>query len=122
MVRRRVPGSGKSTLGYPLADRINELLGAHVKPAAVDEAEAIAVPGWEAEGVDEVLKESREEVALCVGQDGWHFTKRELEAFSVRAVSLVEERELTQILGQDPAEAKRRRVRCSLEVEVESSS
>ena len=83
---RRVPGSGKSTLGYPLADRINELLGVHVRPALVDEAEVVAVPGWEAEGVSEdaMQREARKEVALCVGQDGWHYTKRELEEFPVR--------------------------------------
>ncbi|KAL7417028.1 P-loop containing nucleoside triphosphate hydrolase protein [Mrakia frigida] len=65
-----VPGSGKSTLAVPLAERINRLL---------DSSSSSADKGKEPE------------IAVCVGMDGWHCTRAELDLF------------------EDPAEARRRR-------------
>ncbi|GAA5987744.1 hypothetical protein JCM10908_007195 [Rhodotorula pacifica] len=46
-----IPGSGKSTLAYPLTDAVNELA--------------------RREG-------SKEEVAICIGGDGWHLSQAQL--------------------------------------------
>ena len=55
-----VPGSGKSTLAVPLTDRVNHLLAA-----------APSVKGKE------------KETAVCVGMDGWHYSRAELDLFEV---------------------------------------
>lgn len=69
------PGSGKSTLAYPLADRVNELiLGRPVAhPAAIDGETAVAAPN--------AALGTGDEVAICVGQDGWHYTRQQLDEF-----------------------------------------
>lgn len=69
-----MPGSGKSTLAYPLADRINTLLG-HVPPhpAHIDPTTQIGQPSYDA-GISG-------EIALCVGLDGWHLSRAELDQF-----------------------------------------
>jgi hypothetical protein len=79
------PGSGKSTAAYPLTDRLNELLGRPTHTSHVDARGDIASPAEEAgtEG----------EIAICVGLDGWHYSRRELDGFD------------------DPVEAHWRRVR-----------
>jgi hypothetical protein len=79
------PGSGKSTAAYPLTDRLNELLGRPTHASHVDARGDIASPAEEAgtEG----------EIAICVGLDGWHYSRRELDGFD------------------DPVEAHWRRVR-----------
>ncbi|CAK9786645.1 P-loop containing nucleoside triphosphate hydrolase protein [Cutaneotrichosporon oleaginosum] len=46
------PGSGKSTLAHPLVERVNELIGASPAPA------------------------------VCVGIDGWHYSREQLDAFA----------------------------------------
>ncbi len=46
-----IPGSGKSSVAYPLVDRINEL--------------------------------AQEEVALCIGGDGWHYSQTQLRGMKV---------------------------------------
>jgi hypothetical protein len=67
------PGSGKSTTAYPLTDRLNELLGRPTHPSHVDDRGDIASPAPQAgaEG----------EVAICVGLDGWHYSRAELDTF-----------------------------------------
>ncbi|KAM0755647.1 P-loop containing nucleoside triphosphate hydrolase protein [Meredithblackwellia eburnea MCA 4105] len=78
-----VPGSGKSVLGYPLADKINSLLGLTVAaPASIHSDIATAEPTG---------TYTASEVAVCVGLDGWHYTREALSKFP------------------DPEEAKRRR-------------
>lgn len=52
-----IPGSGKSSLAYPLEKRLNELAGCH------DEKDA---------------------VALCVGGDGWHLSQAQMRVMDVR--------------------------------------
>lgn len=69
------PGSGKSTFGYPLADRVNELLGCQVvEPVHVDTEDITATPGAQA---------GKGLTAVCVGLDGWHFSRAELDTFPV---------------------------------------
>jgi hypothetical protein len=67
------PGSGKSTTAYPLTDRLNELLGRKTQHANIDQRGDIASPAPEAgaEG----------EIAICVGLDGWHYSRKELDTF-----------------------------------------
>lgn len=67
------PGSGKSTTAYPLTDRLNSLLGHSTHPSHVDSRGDIASPAPEA-GVEG-------EVAICVGLDGWHYSRSELDTF-----------------------------------------
>ena len=72
----RQPGSGKSTLAYPLTDRINSLLLHHPvsHPSTLDERDYIAEPGrGDGQG---------DEIAICVGLDGWHLTRATLDTFS----------------------------------------
>lgn len=69
------PGSGKSTLAYPLADRVNELLLGHPVKHPAEIRDDIAVAESNA------ALETGDEVAICVGQDGWHYTRAELDAF-----------------------------------------
>ena len=69
----RRPGSGKSTLAYPLTDRLNTLLGRTTHPSHVDPNTEIASPA------DEAGTEG--EVAICVGLDGWHYSRAELDKF-----------------------------------------
>lgn len=92
------PGSGKSTLAYPLTELVNALvLGRPVHPLAVDEGTGLmhatpdsgAGPGAGQEGTGQ---KGAADVAVCVGQDGWHLLRRELDEFV------------------DPAEAHWRRV------------
>lgn len=79
----RVPASGKSTFAYPLADRINHLFHTSAQRyTQVDDKLALAHP-------HEVDKAG---VAACIGMDGWHHSRAELDEFP------------------DPAEARRRRV------------
>lgn len=56
-----VPGSGKSTLAVPLTERVNHLLASS---SPTD-------------------KGKERETAVCVGMDGWHLTRAELDAFEV---------------------------------------
>ncbi|WVQ80656.1 hypothetical protein IAT38_002761 [Cryptococcus sp. DSM 104549] len=71
------PGSGKSTLAYPLTDALNALLLHHPpahpshieQPASSNLAEPSSHQG---EG---------DEVAVCVGLDGWHCSRKELDGF-----------------------------------------
>jgi hypothetical protein len=67
------PGSGKSTTAYPLTDRLNELLGRKTHHSNIDPRGDIASPAPEAgaEG----------EIAICVGLDGWHYSRKELDTF-----------------------------------------
>ncbi|ORY34062.1 P-loop containing nucleoside triphosphate hydrolase protein [Naematelia encephala] len=70
------PGSGKSTLAYPLADKVNALVLQHPvsHPAVVvDDQERIAAAGQGAGEADEVC--------VCVGLDGWHYPREELDTF-----------------------------------------
>lgn len=62
-------------MAYPLTDRINTLLLHHspAHPAAINVDAHIASAG-EAVG-------QGDEIAICVGLDGWHFTRAELDAF-----------------------------------------
>ncbi|KAI5480151.1 kinase-related protein [Pseudohyphozyma bogoriensis] len=76
-----VPGAGKSTLAFPLVDRINERLGRDVpKHAQLDFEIGTATPGTQ-----------ENQIAVSVSLDGWHNTREELDNFP------------------DPAEARRRR-------------
>lgn len=79
------PGSGKSTTAYPLTDRLNTLLGHPTHSSHLDPRGDIASPAPQAgaEG----------EIAICVGLDGWHYSRAELDTFP------------------DPQEAHWRRVR-----------
>jgi hypothetical protein len=80
----RVPASGKSTFAYPLADRINQLLHTSAQRyTQVDDKLALAHPHYKVDKVG---------IAACIGMDGWHHSRAELEEFP------------------DPVEAKRRRV------------
>ncbi|KAK8864321.1 hypothetical protein IAR55_001568 [Kwoniella newhampshirensis] len=71
------PGSGKSTLAYPLTDALNARLlhhrpsnPSHVeRPTSLNLAEAS-----ESQGQDD-------EIAICVGLDGWHYSRAELDGF-----------------------------------------
>ena len=61
-------------LAYPLADRVNQLLGSPSgSGATLNPDEAVAHPGENAVG----------EVAICVGLDGWHCTRAKLDTFPV---------------------------------------
>jgi hypothetical protein len=81
----RVPASGKSTFAYPLADRINHLLHTSAQGyTQVDTKLALAHPRY---------KVDKAGIAACIGMDGWHHSRAELDEFP------------------DPAEARRRRVR-----------
>ena len=65
------PGAGKSTIAYPLTDRINTLLGTSPKqPSSVDESTGLATN-------PPPLIDSRA-VALCIGMDGFHLTREQL--------------------------------------------
>ncbi|KAG7527529.1 hypothetical protein FFLO_06844 [Filobasidium floriforme] len=84
-----VPASGKSTFAYPLADRINNLL--HTSSQAqgytkvqVDAKLRLVHPHYE-------VDKAPMGIAACIGMDGWHHSRAELEEFP------------------DPAEARRRR-------------
>ncbi|KAL1413612.1 hypothetical protein Q8F55_001387 [Vanrija albida] len=67
------PGSGKSTLAYPLADHLNELILGHpVARAPINAATAVASPP---------AQRADDDVAICVGQDGWHYTRAQLDLF-----------------------------------------
>ena len=70
-----IPGSGKSTLAYPLTDRLNAILlhRPTPHPAHVDAEAALASPDSEAG--------ARDEIAICVGLDGWHFSREKLDGF-----------------------------------------
>jgi hypothetical protein len=54
---------------------VNELILGHpVKhPAEINDATAVAEPN--------AARATGDEVAICVGQDGWHYTRAELDAF-----------------------------------------
>ncbi|KAL7421839.1 hypothetical protein Q5752_003610 [Cryptotrichosporon argae] len=71
------PGSGKSTVAYPLTDRLNALLapGEPARTSTVHPADGTASP-------DPHAGESPNEVAICVGLDGWHYTRAQLDAFA----------------------------------------
>ncbi|CAD6573675.1 MAG: hypothetical protein TREMPRED_000887 [Tremellales sp. Tagirdzhanova-0007] len=74
---KSAPGSGKSTIAYPLTDRINTLLhrpSSTVHPTGVKLAAVVAESGIRAGQGDQV--------AICVGLDGWHLTRAELDAFA----------------------------------------
>ena len=78
------PGSGKSSLAYPLTARINEKAGGYL------------------EG----------EVAVCVGMDGWHYSQMQLEKMEVRRCRIAivtNDTESIQILTQDSENMFRRR-------------
>ncbi|RSH87450.1 hypothetical protein EHS25_003360 [Saitozyma podzolica] len=69
------PGSGKSTLAYPLTDLLNSRLLRRPPPAPQptdnDASTGIASPP--------VLE--GDELAICVGLDGWHYSRGELDGF-----------------------------------------
>ncbi|ORX36768.1 P-loop containing nucleoside triphosphate hydrolase protein [Kockovaella imperatae] len=71
-----IPGSGKSTLAYPLTDRINALISGHapLHPSHLRPDEHIASP-------DKKAGTGSDEVAICVGLDGWHLTREKLDTF-----------------------------------------
>lgn len=85
------PGSGKSTLAYPLADRVNELLLGHPPRhrAILNESTAVAARPPRASRLPRTRRSSSassafstdDEVAICVGLDGWHHTRAELDRF-----------------------------------------
>lgn len=67
------PGSGKSTIAYPLTERINELL------------QEVKGEDWDGEGSDKTSDSGKtaEEHALCVGMDGWHYSQAYLASHEV---------------------------------------
>lgn len=72
------PGSGKSTIAYPLTERINELL------------QETKSGEWDGEGSDKTSESSKggDEHALCVGMDGWHYPQSYLAAHEVSLASI----------------------------------
>lgn len=74
-----VPGSGKSTLAYPLVDKINLLLGISISHRAeINKVEMIAS---NYDGIE--AAEWSRKIAICVGLDGFHFSRKELDGFAV---------------------------------------
>ncbi|WVW83851.1 hypothetical protein I302_105873 [Kwoniella bestiolae CBS 10118] len=71
------PGSGKSTLAYPLTDALNSLLLHHPppNPAHIEQPRSLEL----AEANEQQGK--NDEVAICVGLDGWHYSREELDGF-----------------------------------------
>ncbi|WWC70242.1 uncharacterized protein I206_104192 [Kwoniella pini CBS 10737] len=71
------PGSGKSTLAYPLTDALNAIILHHapMNPSSLVQPESsdIAEPS-KAQG-------SNDEVAICVGLDGWHYSRKDMDGF-----------------------------------------
>ncbi|WVQ99329.1 hypothetical protein IAU59_006461 [Kwoniella sp. CBS 9459] len=71
------PGSGKSTLAYPLTDHLNALLLHHrpLNPSHIERPKGLELAeASDAQGGDD-------EIALCVGLDGWHYSRAELDGF-----------------------------------------
>lgn len=75
----RPPGSGKSTLAYPLTSHINALLlGRAPEPSSTDlDTGLTSRPG----DSDTPEQPGDEDVAICVGLDGWHYSRKELDGF-----------------------------------------
>ncbi|WWD02916.1 hypothetical protein V865_000959 [Kwoniella europaea PYCC6329] len=71
------PGSGKSTLAYPLTDALNALLLHHppANPAHIEKPHSLGL----AEASEQ--QGQNDEVAICVGLDGWHYSRKELDGF-----------------------------------------
>ncbi|WVR06977.1 hypothetical protein IAU60_004014 [Kwoniella sp. DSM 27419] len=71
------PGSGKSTLAYPLTDHLNRLILNHAPshPSHIEAPQTLEL----AEA--DKLQGGADEVAICVGLDGWHHTRAELDRF-----------------------------------------
>ncbi|WVQ67731.1 uncharacterized protein L199_005935 [Kwoniella botswanensis] len=71
------PGSGKSTLAYPLTDALNALLLHHppANPAHIEEPQSLELAEADAQ------QGQNDEVAICVGLDGWHYSREELDGF-----------------------------------------
>lgn len=76
------PGSGKSTLAYPLTDLINSLaLGRPVEQRQIDPATGLQESSAANEAGEASSKADEGEVAVCVGLDGWHHSRAELDGF-----------------------------------------
>lgn len=77
------PGSGKSTLAYPLSDHVNELLLGRPPshPAIADPDPLNAIAGRNDAAVNGHGNGHDKDVAICVGQDGWHYSRAELDTF-----------------------------------------
>lgn len=90
----RAPGSGKSTLAYPLTSHLNAIIRHRPeKQYHVDEATGLMdTPPHTGAAEGETTGKDSGDVAVCVGLDGWHHTRAELDTFD------------------DPAEAHWRRV------------
>ncbi|WWD17380.1 hypothetical protein CI109_101821 [Kwoniella shandongensis] len=71
------PGSGKSTLAYPLTDALNTLLLHHTPPNPSQIENPPSLDLVEASGT----QGKDDEVAICVGLDGWHHSRKELDGF-----------------------------------------
>ncbi|OCF36675.1 hypothetical protein I316_01271 [Kwoniella heveanensis BCC8398] len=71
------PGSGKSTLAYPLTDHLNALLLLHrpPNPSHIERPQSLEL----AEASD--TQGEGDEIAICVGLDGWHYSRAELDGF-----------------------------------------
>ncbi|WVF71528.1 hypothetical protein IAT40_006336 [Kwoniella sp. CBS 6097] len=71
------PGSGKSTLAYPLTDHLNTLLLHHrpPNPSHIEQPKSLEL----AEASD--TQGGADEIAICVGLDGWHYSRAELDGF-----------------------------------------
>ncbi|WRT66307.1 uncharacterized protein IL334_003262 [Kwoniella shivajii] len=71
------PGSGKSTLAYPLTDALNTVLLRH-PPSNPSHREGS--PSLRLAEQDE-NQGGNDEIAICVGLDGWHYSRKELDGF-----------------------------------------
>ncbi|WWC89382.1 uncharacterized protein L201_004305 [Kwoniella dendrophila CBS 6074] len=71
------PGSGKSTLAYPLTDALNSKLLHHPpeNPSHIEQPKSLEL----AEANEDQGK--NDEIAICVGLDGWHYSRKELDGF-----------------------------------------
>ncbi|WVN88313.1 uncharacterized protein L203_103518 [Cryptococcus depauperatus CBS 7841] len=71
------PGSGKSTFAYPLADALNVYVLGHapINPSFIES------PSSHLLATSSSKQKSSDEVAVTVGLDGWHYSRKELDDF-----------------------------------------